>query len=193
MNLAQNVYLDDFKVTYSFLSNDSLKLFHLGQFLSNYCPTEWYLVLVKCLCLGKFLSNYCFYSQWYLVHAYILAWPLECSHPYLTLTFISQSISHATLSYLLIYSFWTLIRMFALISSRSDSQSAMLLRWALQGHHGPLVIIIINCQRTNKENDIFYLIFWTKWSFLMIWSFIYIKRVFLLVLFSLIIRDRQGK
>ena len=29
--------------------------------------------------------------------------------------------------------------MFALISSRSGSQSAMLLRWALQGHHGPLV------------------------------------------------------
>ena len=31
--------------------------------------------------------------------------------------------------------------MFALISSRSGSQSAMLLRWALQGHHGPLVYI----------------------------------------------------
>ena len=29
--------------------------------------------------------------------------------------------------------------MFALISSGSGSQSAMLLRWALQGHHGPLV------------------------------------------------------
>ena len=29
--------------------------------------------------------------------------------------------------------------MFALISSRSGSQSAMMLRWALQGHHGPLV------------------------------------------------------
>ena len=29
--------------------------------------------------------------------------------------------------------------MFALISSRSGSQSAMLFRWALQGHHGPLV------------------------------------------------------
>ena len=65
-------------------------------------PTKWYLVLVKCLCLGQFLSNYCSYSQWCLVHAYILAWPLECSHPYLTLTFISQSIRHATLSYLLI-------------------------------------------------------------------------------------------
>ena len=36
MNLALNVYLNDFKVMYSFLSNDSLKLFHLGQFLSNY-------------------------------------------------------------------------------------------------------------------------------------------------------------
>ena len=65
-------------------------------------PTEWYLVLVKCLCLGQFLSNYCSYSQWYLVRAYILAWPLECSRPYLILTFISQSIRHATLSYLLI-------------------------------------------------------------------------------------------
>ena len=32
-SLAQNVYLDDFKVMYSFLS---LKFFHLGQFLSNY-------------------------------------------------------------------------------------------------------------------------------------------------------------
>ena len=31
--------------------------------------------------------------------------------------------------------------MFSLISSRSGSQSAMLLRWALQGHHGPLVTI----------------------------------------------------
>ena len=30
--------------------------------------------------------------------------------------------------------------MFAFISSRSGSQSAMLLRWALQGHHGPLVV-----------------------------------------------------
>ena len=37
MNLAQNVFLDDFKVMYSFLSSDSLKFFHLGQFLSNYC------------------------------------------------------------------------------------------------------------------------------------------------------------
>ena len=36
MNLAQNVCLDDFKVMYSFLSSDSLKFFHLGQFLSNY-------------------------------------------------------------------------------------------------------------------------------------------------------------
>ena len=52
-------------------------------------PTEWYLARVKCLCLGQFLSNYCSYSQWYLVHAYILAWPLECSHPYLTLTYFT--------------------------------------------------------------------------------------------------------
>ena len=36
MNLAQNVCLDDFKVMYSFLSSDSLKFFHLGQFLSSY-------------------------------------------------------------------------------------------------------------------------------------------------------------
>ena len=35
-NLAQNVCLDDFKVMYSFLSCDSLKFFHLGQFFSNY-------------------------------------------------------------------------------------------------------------------------------------------------------------
>ena len=35
-NLAQNVCLDDFKVMYSFLSSDSLKFFHLGQFLWSY-------------------------------------------------------------------------------------------------------------------------------------------------------------
>ena len=36
MNLAQNGCLDDFNVMYSFLSIDSLKFFHLGQFLSSY-------------------------------------------------------------------------------------------------------------------------------------------------------------
>ena len=36
MNLAQNVCLDDFKMMYSLLSSESLKVFHLGQFLSNY-------------------------------------------------------------------------------------------------------------------------------------------------------------
>ena len=36
MNLAQNVCLDEFKVMHSFLSSDSLKIFLLGQFLSNY-------------------------------------------------------------------------------------------------------------------------------------------------------------
>ena len=36
MNLAQNVCVDDFKVMYIFLSSDFLKLFRLGQFLSNY-------------------------------------------------------------------------------------------------------------------------------------------------------------
>ena len=35
--------------------------------------------------------------------------------------------------------------MFALISSRSGSQSAMILRWALQGHHGPLVFVFFLC------------------------------------------------
>ena len=35
MNLALNVCLDDFWVTYISLSNDFLKFF-LGQFLSNY-------------------------------------------------------------------------------------------------------------------------------------------------------------
>ena len=103
MNLAQNVCLDDFKVMYIFLSSDFLKFFCLVQFLSNY----WSYRVVFGTCeVFVFLSNYCAYSQWYLVHAYILAWPLECSHPYLTLTFISQSIRHATLSYLLILSFW---------------------------------------------------------------------------------------
>ena len=44
MNLAQNVCLDDFKVMYSFLSSDSLKFFHLGQFLNNYWSYSdiWY-------------------------------------------------------------------------------------------------------------------------------------------------------
>ena len=83
-------------------SSDFLKFFRLGQFFSNYCPTEWYLALVKCLCLGQFLSNYCSYNQWYLVHAYNLAWPLEFSHSNLALTSISQPIRHATLTYLLI-------------------------------------------------------------------------------------------
>ena len=36
MDLAQNVCLYDFKVMYIFLSSDFLKVFHLGQFLSNY-------------------------------------------------------------------------------------------------------------------------------------------------------------
>ena len=36
MNLAQNVCLGDFKVMYSFLFSDSLKFFHLGQFLINF-------------------------------------------------------------------------------------------------------------------------------------------------------------
>ena len=36
MNLAQNVFLDVFKVLYIFLSSDFLKFFRLGQFLSNY-------------------------------------------------------------------------------------------------------------------------------------------------------------
>ena len=36
MNLAQNVCLDDFSVTYISLFGDFLKFFHLGQFLSNY-------------------------------------------------------------------------------------------------------------------------------------------------------------
>ena len=82
-------------------SSDFLKFFRLGQFLSNYWSYNdiWHLWSV---CLGQFLSNYCSYSQWYLPHAYILAWPLKYSHPYLTLTSISQSIRHATLSLLLI-------------------------------------------------------------------------------------------
>ena len=41
--------------------------------------------------LGKFLSKFVL-QQSYLAHAYILAWPLECNHPYLTLTYISRSI-----------------------------------------------------------------------------------------------------
>ena len=35
--------------------------------------------------------------------------------------------------------------MFALISSGSGSQSAKILRWALQGHHGSLVSIPAEC------------------------------------------------
>ena len=40
--------------------------------------------------------------------------------------------------------------MFALISSRSGSQSAMLLRWALQGHHGPLVLSYLTLKVPSK-------------------------------------------
>ena len=36
MNLAQNVCLDGFSVTYISLSSDFLTFFLLGQFLSNY-------------------------------------------------------------------------------------------------------------------------------------------------------------
>ena len=79
-----------------------VSFFCFGQFLSNYWSYRVLFGTCEVFVLGQFLSNYCSYSQWYLVHAYILAWPLECSHPYLTLTFISQSIRHATLSYLLI-------------------------------------------------------------------------------------------
>ena len=62
--------------------------------------------------------------------------------------------------------------------------------------------IIINYERTNKENDTFFSYFlneveffndmelFTKWSHK---TFIYIKCVFMLVIFSLIIRDSQGK
>ena len=53
--------------------------------------TEWYLALMKCFCLSQFLSCYSSYGQWYLAYVYILAWPLECSHTYLTLTSILQS------------------------------------------------------------------------------------------------------
>ena len=62
MNLAQNVFLDDFKVMYIFLSSD-LSFSVYVSFSVIIGPTEWYLVLVKCLCLGQFLSNYCSYSQ----------------------------------------------------------------------------------------------------------------------------------
>ena len=46
MNLAQNVCLDDFLVTYISLSSDFLKFFHLGQFLSNYW--SYRVVFVTC-------------------------------------------------------------------------------------------------------------------------------------------------
>ena len=36
MNLAQNVCLDDFQVTYISLSCDFIKFFCLGQFLSHF-------------------------------------------------------------------------------------------------------------------------------------------------------------
>ena len=66
------------------------------------------------------------------------------------------------------------------------------------------LFVFINYQRTNKENDILsdFLndkrngIFFNEMEFFTKWShktFIYIKSVFLLVLFSLIIRDSQGK
>ena len=62
------------------------------------------MTIVKCLCSGQFFCNYCCYSQLYLVHAYILAWLLECIEPFFTLISISQSIRYAALSYFLIQS-----------------------------------------------------------------------------------------
>ena len=73
------------------------------------------------------------------MHAYILAWSLECSHPFLTLTYI-----HGPLSMLhclkCLLSSWILVRLFVLMISGSGSLSVMILRWALQDHHGPFVI-----------------------------------------------------
>ena len=93
-------------MTYNSRSSDFLKFCRLGQFFSNYWSCRVIFgTCVKCLCLGQFLTNYCSYSQLYLAHAYILTRPLEGSHPYLTLTSLSQCIRHATLSYMLI--FWS--------------------------------------------------------------------------------------
>ena len=63
----------------------SLPLIQEGQL--SVSPFRWF---KKGSC--QFLSNYCSYSQWYLVHAYILAWPLECSHPFLTLAGLGGSV-----------------------------------------------------------------------------------------------------
>ena len=78
-------------------SSDFIKFFHLGQFLSNY----WSYRVIFGIC-EVFVSVAIAPTASDLVHAYFLAWPLECSHPYLTVTSISQSIRYATLSYLLI-------------------------------------------------------------------------------------------
>ena len=97
MNLALNVCLGDFKVMYIFLSSDFLKFFCLGKFPSNY----WSYRVIFGTC-----EVFVFRSVSQQLQPVILStcihWPLECSHPYLTLTFILQSIRHATLSYLLI-------------------------------------------------------------------------------------------
>ena len=84
------------------LYSDFLKFFHLGQFLSNYWSYRVIIGTREVFVFRSVSQYYSSYSQWYLVHAYILAWPFECSHPYLTLTCISQSMRHATLSYLLV-------------------------------------------------------------------------------------------
>ena len=56
----------------------------------------------------------------------------------------AKTVNETTLNELVtLTTLWTTApRMLALISSRSGSKSAMILRLALQGHHGPLVFFI---------------------------------------------------
>ena len=68
--------------------------------------------------------------------------------------------------------------MFALISSRSGSQSAMMLRCALQGHHGPLIfdLWLVHCLSWLVSSSLGYDLL--KWLFLDIYTIYLVSEVF---------------
>ena len=89
-------------MTYISWSSDFLKFFRLGQFLSKYL--SYRVVSGTCeVFVFRLISQQLLLLQPVILSScIILAWPLECSHLNLTLNSISESIRHATLSYLLI-------------------------------------------------------------------------------------------
>ena len=83
---------------------------------------------VKFFGLGQFLSKYWSYNSDHLAIANILAWPLECSHPYLTMMYISWSIDFIKYFPLgqFLSNFWTY---------SSDTAHAYILAWPLECRH----------------------------------------------------------